>query len=539
MRKLAICTIIFSLFLALLANGVAWADPWAVVTNHSDRTINTIDLATDPLTVYGPFLEDELGTSGSLLDVSVTPDGQYALVCNFDQGTVYRVDLQDPADPVLAGSVGIGFRAADIAIAPNGQFALVVDGVGGNRMAIIDLIDFSTTVTYTMTTVSSGAGAVAIGPDSQTVIICDYFLQRIIYGAVDPASGLISEKTLPTGGYPINVAISPDGQTALAIGWFGSGGSTISIFRITSPGVVEPGINPTLGALPVNHQSIAFSPDGQRAYVVSVQWHPDKLSWLQVNGPGDVTLGGARVTDLLTDADAYSGFYGVDIVAVTPDGSYALVGNPSGLVYTPPGLSRNVAMVNLSDWSLTEIATDGLFPVGIAVFNQLQPPRDPEYVDPVFVDIKPGSLRNPLNLRSRGVLPVAILGTESLDVATIDPFTIALTCDGTGEGVLPILPIRWRYADVATPFEGEMADGYETGPDGYMDLTLKFKTQEVVEEIGEVSDGDEVFLTISGCFLDGAKFEGEDFVTILKKGKAKNEKNKEKKRGKKRGRGKK
>jgi hypothetical protein len=261
---------------------------------------------------------------------------------------------------------------------------------------------------------------------------------------------------------------------------------------------------------------------------------PDKLSWLQVNGPGDVTLGGARVTTLLTDAD--SGFYGVDIVAVTPDGSHALVGNPSDFSYNPSGLSRDVAMVNLSDWSRTEIPTDGLFPVGIAVFNQFQPPADPEYVDPVSVDIKPGSLRNPLNTRSRGVLPVAILGTESLDVTTIDPVTIALTCDGTGEGVLPILPIRWRYADVATPFEGEIADGHETGPDGYMDLTLKFKTQEVVEEIGEVNDGDEVFLTISGCFLDGAEFEGEDFVTILKKGKAKN---KEKKRGKKRGRGKK
>jgi len=150
----------------------------------------------------------------------------------------------------------------------------------------------------------------------------------------------------------------------------------------------------------------------------------------------------------------------------------------------------------------------------------------------VTIDIKPGSHKNPLNLRSRGVLPIAILGTESLDVTTIDPATIVLTSDGagerTGEGVVPI---RWRYGDVSTPSEEELADDDEVGPDGHMDLTLKFKMLTVVEEIGDVNDSDEIFLTITGYLVDGAQFEGKDFVTILKKGKEKNKKNKEKKRG--------
>jgi hypothetical protein len=61
---------------------------------------------------------------------------------------------------------------------------------------------------------------------------------------------------------------------------------------------------------------------------------------------------------------------------------------------------------------------------------------------PVDIDIKPGSCPNPLNLKSKGVLPVAILGSEDLDVSTIDVDTIRL------EGVAPL---RSRLEDVATP----------------------------------------------------------------------------------------
>ena len=71
---------------------------------------------------------------------------------------------------------------------------------------------------------------------------------------------------------------------------------------------------------------------------------------------------------------------------------------------------------------------------------------------PVFVDIKPASWPNPFQLKSKGVLPVAICGTEDFDVLTIDPATVELTLEGLGVGVSPL---RWSYKDVATPYEGE------------------------------------------------------------------------------------
>jgi hypothetical protein len=137
----------------------------------------------------------------------------------------------------------------------------------------------------------------------------------------------------------------------------------------------------------------------------------------------------------------------------------------------------------------------------------------------VPVDIHPTSCPNPLNVGKRGVLPVAILGTEDFDVGQIDPASVEL------EGVSPL---RWAWEDVATPFEPFLgkedcfADCTEEGPDGYLDLTLKFEAQEVVAALGEVEDGDCLVLHLTGNLMEeyhGGPFVGEDVVWILKKGK--------------------
>ena len=135
---------------------------------------------------------------------------------------------------------------------------------------------------------------------------------------------------------------------------------------------------------------------------------------------------------------------------------------------------------------------------------------------PVYVDIKPSSCPNPLNLKSKGVLPVAVLSTEEFDVTTIDPMTILLSREEVEEGVAPI---RSDYEDVATPFEGELCDCHDLNGDGYADLTLKFKTQELVETLGlgEVA-GDEIPLTLTGNLREsegGTAIKGADCILVL------------------------
>jgi len=133
----------------------------------------------------------------------------------------------------------------------------------------------------------------------------------------------------------------------------------------------------------------------------------------------------------------------------------------------------------------------------------------------VSLDIKPTSCPNPVNLKSKGVLPIAILGTEDFDVAEIDPETVLL------EGVAPL---RWALEDVATPYEPytgkeDCMDCNEFGPDGYNDLTFKFDKEEIIAALGEVEDGDCIVLAIQGELFDGIAIYGEDVIKVLKKGK--------------------
>jgi hypothetical protein len=145
------------------------------------------------------------------------------------------------------------------------------------------------------------------------------------------------------------------------------------------------------------------------------------------------------------------------------------------------------------------------------VINVTWPPRMP-------VDIKPQSCPNPLNVKDLGVLPVAIVGTNSLDVSQIDPATVML------EGSYPL---RWSLEDVATPYEPFVGkegayDCTELGLDGYLDLVLMFSTQEVLTHLGDVYDGDVLVLYLSGNLKDefgGSPFVGEDVVRIIRKGK--------------------
>jgi len=131
--------------------------------------------------------------------------------------------------------------------------------------------------------------------------------------------------------------------------------------------------------------------------------------------------------------------------------------------------------------------------------------------DLVAIDIKPQSCPNPLNLKSRGVLPVAVLGSEDFDVNNIDVASIRLA---------DVAPIRSSFDDVATP----VADGNECectteGPDGYTDLTLKFKTQEIVEKFinapNELVGGLTLSLTLTGALSDGTLIEGTDCVLLV------------------------
>jgi hypothetical protein len=108
----------------------------------------------------------------------------------------------------------------------------------------------------------------------------------------------------------------------------------------------------------------------------------------------------------------------------------------------------------------------------------------------VSIDIKPGSDPNAINPRSRGVIPVAILTSDTFDAKTVDEETVAFGPDGA-----EIVHPRGHVEDV---------DG-----DGDLDLLLHFRTQETGIQCGDTE------ASLCGETLDGVPIESSDSIVTV------------------------
>ena len=117
----------------------------------------------------------------------------------------------------------------------------------------------------------------------------------------------------------------------------------------------------------------------------------------------------------------------------------------------------------------------------------------PEYRSRVVVaiDIRPGSERNAVQPASLGVIPVALLGSDVLDVVDVNAATLVF---GTA-GAAPAHKAGGHFEDV---------DG-----DGFTDLLSHFRAA----DSGITSDDDEACVT--GEMLDGTPFEGCDAILAI------------------------
>ena len=122
--------------------------------------------------------------------------------------------------------------------------------------------------------------------------------------------------------------------------------------------------------------------------------------------------------------------------------------------------------------------------VGFAITSSAQ-----EAVD---IDIKPGSDPNSINLKSKGVIPVAILGSAIFDVTDVDVTTLVFA----GASPAHDLNDPLVYADHLQDVNG----------DGFMDLVCHFRTQDT-----DIAPGD------TEATLTSSTITGTDSVNIVGK----------------------
>jgi len=130
----------------------------------------------------------------------------------------------------------------------------------------------------------------------------------------------------------------------------------------------------------------------------------------------------------------------------------------------------------------------------------------------VEADVKPGSFPSSVNLKNKGVTPVAIHTTTEFDATCVDPETVMLFDASDVDLEFSVFAVNWEIYDcdeVWDPVLGEMVG------DGDLDLVLYFDTRDLATILGEGT----VEVIIAGETYDGTLIMGTGDVRIVVQGK--------------------
>jgi DNA-binding beta-propeller fold protein YncE len=233
------------------------------------------------------------------------------------------IDLK-ATPPRLAATLTGGKQPSGLSFSPDGKMALVANrgdnsisvlSVDGTNVKITDTVSMPDSVAHVAFT-PDGKRALAVRFPGHKISVLDIAGDKVSYNKVD----------LPTGQWPYNVAVTPNGKIALTSD-NGAAGSSDGSVDTTS--VIDLEVNPpriidrvVVGDGP---EGLAISPKGDLAVSVILRGSNMKKAFFhEKNGNVSVLkIDGKKVTKI---GDIEVG--GLPEAAVfTPDGKYILVGN--------------------------------------------------------------------------------------------------------------------------------------------------------------------------------------------------------------------
>lgn len=377
----------------------------------------------------------------------------------------YRgIDVSDPTAPVELGSLSVPFNDVRKVVVRDGIAYLADENLG---LRTIDVSDPSTPT-----------GIATLPTPGPTLAVV---LHGSIAYAANGSSGLRLIDVLdPAAPFEIGVfagfvdRIEVEGDVAFA----GAGTSGLRLIDVSDP--TAPG---EVGAFEPPGRVWGVAVSDSLAYVGGSQ----EFDVVDVSNPSQPEQIGMR-------AGAVENVSVASFLAYLGTGSTVRVidvSRPStpidlgGTLMQPAPLFASVEDVEIADGLVYVAAGAG----GLRVID-----FGPEYVPAVLevtIDIRPGSDWNAINARSRGVVPVAILGSEAFDVANVNAPTLAF---GPG-GVAPKHQRGGHFEDV--------------NGDGYIDLLSHYP----IEGSG-IAPG-QAQACVQGALLDDTRLEGCDRILVV------------------------
>ncbi len=316
---------------------VWWDDDGKTVLSPSGKdSVLIVDLAnpedpkivaTLPLknSIVGPPVNIDIDPTGSVAlvadSVDVTKDGD--TLKQVPDNKIYVIDLK-ANPPKLAATITGGKQPSGLSISPSGKMALVANrgdnsisvlSLNGTDVKITDTIAMPDSVSHVVFT-PDGKRALAARSPAYKVSILDIAGDKATYNKLD----------LPTGQWPYNVVVTPNGKIAL-INETGGGGSSDGHVDTTSVIDLEASPPRVIDRVVVGDgpEGLAMSPRGDLAVAAILSGSTNKKAFFY-NKNGSLSIlkiDGKKVTK--TQDIKVGGL--PEAVMFTPDGKYILAGN--------------------------------------------------------------------------------------------------------------------------------------------------------------------------------------------------------------------